>query len=327
MSNSSPSTGETKEFRDTVNPRLEIVKVFAADAAEIDAARYKAKLIHSARDVRSSGDEVERTIRRILSRRLPNAYRTGHGHIVNSKLIASPQFDVIISDHVHGPVLFQAEDGSDYLPFESVYAIGEVKTSYLKTERQIEKFSSHLQFLKKEFVREKSPRGAIVPGIALGEGFSVSHPMPYKNPFFSFMFFVNSGNFCLEDIEPFYAATPIEYLPNLVCFLDKGVIHHAIVSIEDERLKHISASVWPEFNAEKTFSSWVWGSFSNVESGRGSNLALLYFMLLEHLNHTILGFPPMLKYYESGFGANEFSTLRGCLHTPDEVKNTSDQTT
>src|SRR5437016_14284875 len=106
-------------------PRLEMLRVLASDAKRLTDARERCFTIHHTADIDSAGDEVEITSRRIIEARIPTTYHVGHGHIVDGTLTTSPQIDIVISD-CGAPVLFTTENGSEYFPFESVHAIGEV---------------------------------------------------------------------------------------------------------------------------------------------------------------------------------------------------------
>lgn len=87
--------------------KLELERVLQRDAAEIVAARKKAQIIHRTQDIDIAGNEVERAVRNVIRRKLPTAYYVGHGHVVDSELVTSPQLDVIIADNTGAPILFQ----------------------------------------------------------------------------------------------------------------------------------------------------------------------------------------------------------------------------
>lgn len=163
--------------------KFEFEEVFRSDAADILAAREKARIMHHGQDIPAAGAEVEIAFRKVLSRKLPSLYYVGHGHIVDEQLHQSSQLDVIIANNTGAPILFRAENGSEYFPYEGVYAIGEVKSSYYKSEKYIHTFSGNL---KK--IQDKLQRGSFRAAPA----FRLS-PLPYGNPLFSFMFFADNG--------------------------------------------------------------------------------------------------------------------------------------
>src|SRR5215469_8893728 len=146
-----PDTMNTKDQKDL---RFKIEKVFRSDAADILAAREKARMMHHGHDIDAAGDEVEITVRKVLGRKLPSLYYVGHGHIVDEQLHQSSQLDVIIANNTGTPILFRAENGSEYFPYEGVYAIGEVKSSYDNSRKYIHKFSDTLKGIQDQLQRE-----------------------------------------------------------------------------------------------------------------------------------------------------------------------------
>ena len=135
-------------------PKFELEQVLRGDAADILAAREKARMMHHGKDIRAAGDEVEMAFRKVLARRIASSYYIGHGHIVDQALHTSPQLDTIITDNAGSPVLFQAEDGSEYFPYEGVYAIGEVKSSYERSKQYIHKFADLLTDIHSQLTRQ-----------------------------------------------------------------------------------------------------------------------------------------------------------------------------
>src|SRR5437667_9921374 len=95
-------------------PKFELEQILRSDAADIVAAREKARIMHHGRDIRAAGDEVELTFRKVLRRKLPSSYYVGHGHIVDQDLKTSRQLDVVVANNAGAPILFQAANGSEY---------------------------------------------------------------------------------------------------------------------------------------------------------------------------------------------------------------------
>jgi hypothetical protein len=199
---------------------LELARVFQVEAAAMKAAHTRARLIHRTKDIDAAGDEVERALRMSLSKKLPVRYRVGHGHIVDKQLRTSPQLDVIIIDGIEAPVLFNADNETEYIPFESVYAIGEVKSTYYSEKHPIEAFSSTIAKVKGDLDRRETPPGYLPGGVQLRSslGISTESPRPL-NPLFSFMFFCDAGDFEPEKVKSLYRSKPTHELPNIVCLL------------------------------------------------------------------------------------------------------------
>jgi hypothetical protein len=288
-------------------PRFELEKFFQSDAAEIVAAREKAVLIHHTRDIDTAGDEVERTVRTVLRRRLPTGYYVGHGHIVDSRLATSADMDVVISDNANSPTLFRAEDGTEYFPYEALYAVGEVKSTYYRQKNYVEKFVQDLDGIRNGLQRERTPLRYLGPGVRVGSGLSVpgDEERDYRNPLFSFMLFVNSDSFVPEHLTELYEVRPDSELPNVLCFLDKGIVVNAQVNLDASNTAQElgSLNLRPEFNRDipGVSNEWVFLPLGTEENRIGINLCFLYFALLWHLGNCRLMPPDMLAYMNRFF--------------------------
>ena len=286
-------------------PKLELEQVMQSDAAEMVAAREKAVLIHHTRDIDAAGDEVEKAVRRVIQRKLPAAYYVGHGHIVDSLLNTSPQFDVIIADNSRSPILFITENGTEYFPYESIYAVGEVKSSYYKTKKYVHTFVQNLARVQTELQREKVPPTYLPGGIEVsGSGVSLPGAPPYRNPMLSFMVFIDSNDFQIADVEELYSSTPDSELPNILCLLDKGVVLNAKVPVGAEGDTPLSSiNIHPEFNTETAgeTNNWIFVPFGTLENRIGANFAFLYFVLAQHLGSCLLEPPNLLQYLNRMF--------------------------
>jgi len=182
---------------------LKLDEVYQVEAERIsEAARRKESIIHSSGDVRAAGDEVEQTVRDVIAGRLPIRYRTTHGHILDYTGKVSPQLDVIITDNLSSKSLFATSNGTEYAPFESVYAIGEIKSAYDKSKKPIQSFSSTISKIQTDLTRLRTS----------------------KHPILSFMVFASSKEFSVEDVSSFYLETPVTQLPSFVCLLEQGTI-------------------------------------------------------------------------------------------------------
>ena len=207
------------------NPQLEINRVLLAEAADMVAARTKCAIIHHTSDIDAAGDEVEMCVRHILRSRIGNNYCVGHGHICDVTWKTSPQFDIVIADNALFTSLFRTANGTEYFPFETVYAVGEVKSTYRKSNDQIAKFMQACDKLK-TLARQDVPPSFIrshTGGFDLGSAL-VTDRHGKQNHLFKFMLFVDSGDFDLDDIIPLYKAASVERLPNVVCLLDRGIV-------------------------------------------------------------------------------------------------------
>lgn len=291
-------------------PKFELEQVFRGDAADIIAAREKARIMHHGKDIRAAGDEVELAVRRVLRRKLPSSYYIGHGHIVDQNLHTSPQLDVIVADNAGSPVLFQAENGSEYFPYEGVYAIGEVKSFYEKSKRYIHKFAEQLTNIQSQLEREAF--------LAASRHRLFDPPYgspPYGNPLFSFMFFVDAGDFRIEDVTDLYQTQPKGKLPNIVCLLNKGLIVNALTLVEGNEqqiwqplqpIRPSGISLVPAFNdnypSEGIQDHWVLTRYQTNDQQLAAHFGVLYSMLATHLRECQLTAPNLVKYISKLFG-------------------------
>ncbi len=202
--------------------KLEVLGLFQAEAADIAAARVRSQYIHRGGNIRSAGDEVETAVRSHFGRRLPRSYTVHHGHFLDASLALSPQMDIIIADHGRFPVFFRGQEGMEYIPYEGVYAYGEVKSSI--TNEDVLTFIQRVKDIRARLTRAPVPDGYIERFEEDETGHLVWQPWPERGDVYRFMFGVNSDTFdldkCLKDLCD---AEPAD-TPNLICLLDRGVL-------------------------------------------------------------------------------------------------------
>lgn len=290
---SAPEDKKPKPF-----PRLELLKTMQIEAQSLLAAREKAVLIHHVKNIRAAGDVVETSIRDVLRKRLPAKYHVGQGHIVNPMLKTSPQFDLIIADKGSFSLLFTDENGTEWFPFESVYAVGEAKSSYDKSKKYIEAFSDNIRRTKLEL---GWPKKTVVVS-AYGKGGTQTQNTIALDQLFTFMVFVNSNDFKLEDIEIFYKNTPAEYLPNIIYFVDKGVLlnmkfggHHGKYPME----MNLYPEVADKMGLVQYASKWSLRLYALDDDVVGLGMAFFtfYYLLMSHLEGCNLHPASLSSYY------------------------------
>jgi hypothetical protein len=74
----------------------------------------------------TKGDASEHVWLELLQNYLPQRYKAGSGHVVDSQGLFSDQIDVIVFDRQYSPFIFKFE-GQVIVPAESVYAVFEAK--------------------------------------------------------------------------------------------------------------------------------------------------------------------------------------------------------
>lgn len=256
--------------------RMSIPQVLADEAESLIRAREEAGRLHATGDIRAAGNQVETQARLIFQRRLPSRYRIAHGHVIDYRGYVSPQTDIIIADAFNTPTMFEASDGTEYVPFESVYAIGEVKSTYYKSERPLPKAIDTIQAICEGLKRSPTAR----------------------NPLFYFVLFVDSGDLVLEDVATLYRNTPIENLPNLVCWLDRGTLLYMrfVKSGLGESIP-LNYCLSPSLDRDPSEDNrWVLVPWGLEERRKGSNLAAVIGILAEHMEGCRL-VPPNLRTY------------------------------
>jgi len=129
---------------------LDIPGIFKSEAEDLQKSRENAIRIHGTADIKAAGNEIECHVRRFLKRMLPRNLYITHGRLIDKNGIVSPQLDVVIADTSSIPSLMTTKDGTEYVPIDSVYAVGELKSTYYKNSKYIESFTEVLSKIKNE---------------------------------------------------------------------------------------------------------------------------------------------------------------------------------
>jgi Domain of unknown function (DUF6602) len=266
---------------------INLAGLLAAEADEILAVRSRASSYHAGGDIRAAGNEVEDAVRALVARHLPSAHRVGHGHVVDRHQRGTGQFDLIIYDALTTSLVSEATDGTGYYPYESVLAVGEVKTSYRRTEDPVRTFAEKLRELR-SLDRDRPGGQSALVRHGFGAGITPPSAWPYRNPMFSFLISLESPEFSEREFQRLAAAIPHEERPSLICLLDRGAITH-VRRPEEGRLE---TDWWPEFAPG---SPWEVLQF-RPEDLHGSVLALLFFGLGEHLSQAAVAAPDPRAY-------------------------------
>lgn len=289
---------------------IDISKLFADEANSLVEAREKCIKLHGTDDIRSAGDEVEISVREFFQRNLPKRFYVTHGHLIDHSGAVSPQIDLIVSDNTTIPALMRAKDGTEYIPIDSVYAIGEIKSSFYKSKNYISDFSDSLKYIRTEMNRslvENTIHGG-VKNDSLLRDMVLGRPNKHLNSLFSFIFFVSSGDFTIESLEKDFSKIANEDLPSMIVFLDGGVVFYG--KKEDKKLIF---EKYPALNQSPNFHWYISplqgvGVMGTKESVRGNHLGMIYLSLLNHLNESFLE-PPNLRPYLSNMLVGRGTTL------------------
>ncbi len=281
---------------------LDFAHVLREEASRVTAARERALALHRTGDIDAAGHEVEDAVRDVIRRLLPEAYYVGHGHIVDQTWHVSPQIDVIIADATWSQVMFTADNGTQFFPYEAVYAIGEVKSTYDRSAHQLAEWIEKIKTIRTRLRRNPTPPNYLGNGLYLGANLNVDERRPYRNPLFSFVLYAAGDGFHPDDEADMYVTTPAAELPSASCVLGRGVYLQAHVTKPGVRPRRLDTYVvHPEYEMPPETADletkWVW-----VETGpdlpeAGLPLGFLYALLLSHLRSCFLEHPREEDYF------------------------------
>lgn len=275
---------------------IDIDSFFVYEAAEIEMACKVADLLHNSKDIRASGNEVEISVRNFFKRKLESKFYVSNGHIVDSNLLFSSQFDIIIADNFKTPILYKTQDGTEFLTYESIYAIGEIKKRW--GSDLLGEFIETITKNKSKLKREEVSSNFIDTG---GKGLYLDIPVteyPFQNPFFYFAFIASSDDFDFEDIRDTYSkCNDWGMLPNIICIMNEGIIVN-IRKMKSQNNK-FKINLYPEFVKvdEKDQYEWIFLQLEKDSSSLGS----MYYLIHEHLNNCVLKQADLMIYMQRMF--------------------------
>ncbi len=274
--------------------KLDIPAIFKLDADDILRVRQNAIMVHGT-DIRAAGNDVEMCVRDYFKRMLPPRYYVTHGHLIDISGEVSPQLDIIIADNFNLPSLLTTKDGTEYIPIDSVYAIGEIKSTYYKSKKYIEGFSQTIQDIRTRLFHEdiiNTAYGSEISDETLLRDIYLQKENRILNRIFSFILCVDAGDFKFEDIAPFYLNRNKSFLPNMTTLLTSGVISYA--RFDERGLGFVRC---PEDEQGENYD-WYFSPCVGTETGSfaGNHLGVLYCDLLNHLTNSYLELPSLTRY-------------------------------
>ena len=297
----STSIEEGRQMANTLN----LAEIFKSDAEALQRAREEAIRIHST-NIRSAGDQVERAVRDYLKRMLPPRYYVTNGHLIDSSNLVSSQLDVIIADNFSLPSFLTTKDGTEYVPVTSVYAIGEVKSTYYQSQDYFGKFHNVLQQIS-EMDRplvENTIHGGIKDSTTITD-MALGSSNKYLNNLYAFFICVDGGDFDFKRVKTLLSSVDPSLLPNVSVLLNKGIVCYGKM---DEQ-KGFTIHKYPVEVAQSDYD-WFFAEGAETEGGSmpGTHLAVLYGYLVEHLSNSNLE-PPSAYRYTAGMSAFRRSSL------------------
>lgn len=255
-------------FRSKMIKELKFKEIIETIIGEINDATNKSGLIHSAGNIKSSGDEVENLVREKISLFLPERYLVKQGHIINSEGKVSNQFDIIIFDRLNTPKFFESKNNTVFYPIESVLAVGEIKKTLRPND--LLDFRKKIKYLKVDMKRvliENTAYGdKISDKASLFDTVNMSIDRKYKNPLFSFVFSIN-----IEEEGNLKIDTSHKFMPNDIYVLNYGF--YVCGKMEDKKLVPEIEDENPDFQ-----------SLIEIKKSGVLCLSMLFSQLIRHLN-------------------------------------------
>ncbi len=284
---------------------LNLAGIFKSDAEALQRAREEAIRIHPT-DIRAAGNQVEQSVRDYLKRMLPPRYYVTSGHLIDSSNLVSPQLDVIIADNFSLPSLLTTKDGTEYVPVTSVYAIGEVKSTYYQSERYYEKLHDVLQQISgmDRPLVENTFHGGLKDSTSMND-IVLASPNKYLNSLYAFLLCIDGGDFEFGKVMTLLSSVDPSLLPNMSVLLNKGIICYGKMDGQEG----ISIHKYPVEVAQSDYD-WFFAEGAETEGGSipGTHLAALYGALIEHLSNSHLE-PPNAYRYTAKMSAFRRSSL------------------
>lgn len=227
----------TCKFKKRMIKELKFEQIIENIIGEINKAKRKSSTIHSAGNIKSSGDEVEDLIREKISLFLPERYLVKQGHIVNSEGKVSNQFDIIIFDRLNTPKFFESKNNTVFYPIESVLAVGEIKKTLRKND--LIDFGKKIKYLKEDMKRFLVPNSVYngkIQNATLSDMINMRTDRRYKNPLLAFIFAIDE-----ENVEELRIDDESKFMPNDVYVLNYGMFlsgkienNRIVKQLEDE---------------------------------------------------------------------------------------------
>lgn len=291
---------------DEITPfnKIPLDKYFQHDLEKIKMAYRLSDTIRSdLKNIRASGDQVELAVKQFFVDKLYPKYHVCDGHIIDQDLKRSPQFDIVICENSKNPVLFNLADKSELFYYETVFCFGEVKRSFYAKDL-VEQFSYNIKRIKNELSREKIEPNFIE---CSNSGLYIEEPLtnlPLRNPLFSFMMFVDASKLEMSVLQNLYTKTESKYLPNILVFLNLGIVLN--INKNDFSEGKITINLYPEYESEEN-NKWVLMDLDN----ENNVLTYFYMLIVEHLNSTVLQVPNLKKYTSNlfDFSISKFNEL------------------
>jgi hypothetical protein len=269
--------------------KFELLKVYKAFKDQLLISGDISNILIDNSNIPASGNQVEGGVRNFLKQLLPNKVNVAQGHIIDSTSSISYQQDILISDYFNSKSLIKTLDETEFLPYESIYATGEVKkTLSLENIKGLIKSITHS---KQTLIRNKVAPNVFPIGTNYVETLHNYTDSDFANPLFTFMFSLDFSKADQRNKIEKHISLQSDWgvLPNVIFILKQGIY----VLIDKEKIKkgNIDIKLYPEFIKEKEKMQWI---FLKLEPE--VTLAYMIFLISQHINDTVLENVSFLKY-------------------------------
>ena len=267
---------------------LQLLALYNTYADRLNISANISSVLHKLRDIKASGNEIEITLRNVLSELLPQKYGVSNGHIIDSELNVSKQYDLLITQNIDYKSIAQVKDSTELFFYEAIYGIGECKATWNPTN--VKSTINSISDLRDRLYREPVKNDTILSGdIMLQVGQAITN-YPFRNPLFVFVVAMKTDDKIVKLKEDYLTGVALQNLPGLTIILNEGII--ALVNKEKLAKREISINIYPEFEQES--SDYEWKFIKSNDPGK--NFSYLIFCLMQHLTSTVLKQPPYLSY-------------------------------
>ena len=278
--------------------KFELMKVYKTFKDQLLISGDISNLLIDNSNIPAAGNQVESSIRIFLKQMLPNRIHISQGHIIDKKSKISYQQDILISDNLNSKFLIKTLDKTEFIPFETIYATGEVKkTLNLDNITALIKSISHT---KKNLTRNKLAPNVFPIGTKFVETQDNYTDSDFANPILTFMFSLDfSKPSERTKIEKYISAQKNwELLPNAIFVLKQGV--YLLIDKNKIKTGKLENKLYPEFIKNKSDIEWIF-----LKLDPEVTLAYMVFLLSQHVNDTVIESVSYLDYAQSIFNVTK----------------------
>lgn len=261
--------------------KFELSNVYKTYVDQILLSSSISNFLLDSTNIDSAGEQIEGTLRILLTNLLPERIKVSHGYIVDKSLKISYQQDVLLAESFFTKSLIKSLDSTEFYPYEAIFACGEVKKTW--SNSKLDAAMKSIKRNKQELIRYPIPADVMATGSSFVKVSDSLTSNSHRNPLFAFTFSIDFDSTYNEKkiIDVYNNPDNIKILPNISVILKQGII--VLVDMDKLAKDEFSIKLYPEFVSEQDNCKWV---FLRLKPEQ--NLAYLIFMLTQHVNDSIL---------------------------------------